>query len=586
MARLELQGTSVSPGIGVGRTVLCMAGSDTVPVRHIRATQVDAEIERFEMARLATVDQLASIQRTTAKELGQQDASIYSAMATVLQDPDARRQVHEAVQSEQLAAESAIESLLERFELLFRSMEGLHSRDWSADLRDPWRAVQRTLLEEDTVTGLARPGAIVLVAQELTPTLMTRFPRERLAGVLTERGGQFSHGAVIARSFGIPTVVGLRGITDLAREGEGVVVYASQATALLGAVRREFAQAKLRAGQQEELRDRLRKMAARPGRTADGHPVAICANIESPQDLDTIPIDSIEGVGLFRTEFVYMDRPSFPSESEQASVYIDVVRRMPGRPVVFRTIDIGGDKRLRYFKTPDEENPVLGWRGIRIVLEWPDLLLAQLGALLLARRHGDVRVLLPMVTTLDEVLDVRERFFQLKADLGPEASEDLPVGAMIEVPAAAMALREIAEVVDFVSVGTNDLVQYLMAADRDNPWVSRLYQPYHPAHLRLLLHIGEICKDVGTPLSVCGEMAGEPAGALFLVGAGFESLSMAGSCVLEVKALLRVVRLQELQAMAREAADQATAAQAREVVDRLLSECWTRVEGLNDPLSP
>ena len=572
MARLELNGIGIAPGVGIGTALLVRSHtSSPVPQRRLEPNEALAAWQQLEDARQAAIRRLGEIQSATARELGIQDAAIYGAQAAVLQDPEAVRDLKRMVCEEHYAPESAVQALLDKFGALFDQLEGGDMKTWAADLRDPWHVVLRALGDEEEVR-VGSSGPLVLVAEELTPTLLTRFPREDVVGVVCTRGGRFSHGAVVARSFGIPTVSGVDSVHVKLRSGERCVVFGREGRLLVGAAAAEEESAARLAEDRRRMQGELTAAATEAGRTRDGHPVRISANIESPRDLDMFDTATVAGIGLFRTEFAYMERASFPSAQEQTAMYASVLERFPGKPVVFRTLDVGGDKTLRYFHTPDEANPALGWRGLRMSLEWQDLFLMQLQALRDCRALGQPHILLPMVTTVEELLRAKE---VLAALCGGEEL-GVPLGVMIEVPAAAIALEDIIEEVDFVSVGTNDLTQYLFAVDRDNPWVADLYQPYHPANLRLLLQIARVCQEAERPATVCGEMAGQRPGALFLAGAGYTGLSMAASFVPEIKALLREADLAELQRVAREAAACRTAEQAVERLRSATDAAWER----------
>lgn len=575
MARLELFGQTVAPGIGTGAIAFADdGGAQEVPVRHITEDQVKSAGLLFDAARKRAIRKLERVQAATARELGIQDAAIYGAQIAVLQDPSALREIRELISDKLMAPESAIHSVVEKFSQLFENLEGGDMKNWAGDLRDPWFAVQRELAIGKQET-LASPdsGPVILVAEELVPSLATRLPREKLAGIICKRGGRFSHGAVVARSFGIPTVTGVDQLSQQCIPGESAVIYADNARLLLGADQAEREAASEKAEQKAVLRDVLTEHAAQPATTACGAEVSVMVNVESPRDLNMFDANIVDGVGLFRTEFAYMERPTFPSSSEQAKIYRQLLDHFPGKPVVFRTLDIGNDKTLRYFSMPDERNPALGWRGLRLVLKWKDLLLAQIQALVEARPHGDLRIMLPMLTVAEEVHEVRKLIRQVL----PDDVESPPIGAMLEVPAAAMALSEIVEEVDFVSVGTNDLVQYLFAVDRDNPWVADLYQPFHPAHLRVLLHVAKTCNKAGVPVSVCGEMAGQLEGALFMVGAGFDHMSVSPPFVPELKAVLKVLRKEDLRELAHVAAACKDSASAFALLSEVARQAWGTV---------
>lgn len=574
MTRLELKGLPVAPGIVVGTAVLVDAAEEVGRERRIATTQVAAALQLFEGARNRAIKSLEVVQGATAQELGLQDAAIFGAQIAVLQDPAALDEIRDLIRTELYAPESAIQIVVEKFSKLFEALEGGDIKNWAADLRDPWHAVQRELAI-DRSDELADPdgGPLILIAEELVPSLLTRVPRERLAGVVCARGGRFSHGAVVARSFGVPTVTGVEQIVARVEPGEALVLYAESGRVLLGADEAERSAAQQRSEENAAVQGQLLADAREPAVTRCGQTIPIYVNVESPRDLASIDADRVDGVGLFRTEFAYMERPTFPAVAEQAEMYREVLRHFPDKPVVFRTLDIGNDKQLRYFTTPTEANPALGWRGLRLGLHWKDLLLAQIQALIEAGDAGEVKVLLPMVTLREEVSETRAL---IRATLPPD-SKMPPLGCMIEVPAAAMALREIASEVDFVSVGTNDLVQYLFAVDRDNPWVADLYQPYHPAHLRVLHHIAKTCAEAETPVSVCGEMAGEMEGALFLVGAGFSQLSVATPFVPQLKAILRRFSRQELADLSRAASQQATAEEAHQLLREAAERAWGEI---------
>jgi phosphotransferase system enzyme I (PtsI) len=575
VVRQELNGTHIAPGVGVGSVFVALTHTKTrIPLRRIEEDDADHAWKLLRAARHAALKELEEIQTATAKELGLQDAAIYAAQAAVLQDPEALKDLRKWVYEELMAPESAIQALLDKFGKLFDNLEGGDMKSWAADLRDPWNSVLRELSEGDVEAARSGgPGLLVLVAEELTPTLVVSYPREKIAAIVCSRGGRYSHGAVLARSFGIPTVTGLDAVDERVRSGQSCVVFGDAGQVVLNATAKEREAALTLAAERAHVRVVLASAAKEAGHTKDGTKVKVQVNIESPRDLDMFDLETVNGVGLFRTEFAYMERPSFPSVEEQQKIYASVLGRFRDKPVVFRTLDIGGDKPLRYFQTPEEGNPALGWRGLRLSLKWQDLFLMQLQALRDCRHDGQVHIMLPMVTNVEEIQKAKDLLLAISGD----GELDVRFGVMIEVPAAAMALPDIVEEVDFISVGTNDLTQYLFAVDRDNPWVSDLYQPYHPANLRVLRYIARICREAGVPATVCGEMAGQPAGAFFLTGVGFEGLSMSPLFVPEIKALLREVDIESLQKAAYRAARASTAKDAMGILEAETSSAWQKV---------
>jgi len=576
VVRLELNGTAVASGVGAGTIVLILPPAGAQQPRRVLAEgEQAAALQLFERAHARALERLAEVQDATALELGLQDAAIYGAQAAVLRDPEALQEIRGAIRGERLAPESAIQAFLDRLGGVFEALEGGEMKSWAADLRDPWMQVLHELGEGAEVAMLASAGSqkLILVAEELTPSLLTRVPRARIAGILCARGGRFSHGAMVARAAGIPTVAGLDQVHLRAQAGESAVVYGDEGRVLLGVAPAELESARERAEAMGRMRRSLAEAARQPCVTQDGTPIEILANIESPRDLEIFDLGCVDGVGLFRTEFAYMERPSFPSAEEQTRLYTGVLKRLAGRPVTFRTLDVGADKQLRYLTLPHEANPALGWRGLRLGLAWQDILLLQLQAFLASGGAGQIRILLPMVTTVEEVRAVKKMMQALPPAAGPRPL----LGAMIEVPAAVMGLRDLLRETDFVSVGTNDLTQYLFAVDRDNPWVSSLYQPYHPAHLRVLRMIARQCTAARQPFAVCGELAGQAAGALFLAGAGFRSLSMAATFVPEIKALLRASEMEVLRATANRALRCRTAGEASAVLEAAVAQAWKKV---------
>jgi phosphotransferase system enzyme I (PtsI) len=393
----------------------------------------------------------------------------------ILRDPRALSDVEHAIAEERINAEAAVKLLIERYQETFGKLEGDSVRAVGSDVSDPWRYVLNVLLERDREQVLQAGEPVILAAPELTPAVVTFVARERLLGIAAETGGRFSHGAVLARSLGLPCVVGLPNLLARLEQGMKLAVDGDHGFVLLAPSEQQIGEFLERKRTLEGRRDTYRAEAARPGTTRDGHSMQVLVNIESVRDLDTFDLRHTDGVGLLRTEFLYLERNEFPSEEEQYRLYRRVLERMEGRPTTLRLLDIGGDKPLPYFQTPFEANPALGWRGIRITLRWRDLLRVQLRALLRASPAGNLRILMPMISSLEEVREVHRLFERgphaarragLRHGRGPPGGRD-DRGAL-----ALLELDRIVREVDFVSVGTNDLVQYLLAVDRDNPWVA------------------------------------------------------------------------------------------------------------------
>lgn len=572
MAQLRIiKGVAVAPGLAMGPVHVVRATPDVVPTWSVPEDEVEPEIARLHQALDHTADELRRRQRIVAAQAGERDAEIFSVHRMLLQDPSTLKRVEATIREQRINAEAGVQALIERFQHTLGALEGDSVRGYAADFSDPWRGVLDSLMKSEREHMVSTGEQVVLAAAELTPQVVTFLERERVLAVITETGGRFSHGAVLARSFGVPCVVGLSNLLTRLEQGMRVSVDGDKGTVQLRPDQDDVDRFLQRLTRRHARRKALAVHAALPAITPDGRTLSVLVNIESVRDFDTFELTHSDGVGLLRTEFMYMERPHFPSEEEQYRLYRRVLERMDGRPVTLRTLDIGNDKQLPYFKTPQEANPALGWRGLRISIEWQDLLRVQLRAALRASVHGDLRLLLPMVSSLEEVREVHRVFDDVRRQLvehGYEIAANTPVGIMIEVPSSVLCLERIIEEVDFVSVGTNDLVQYLLAVDRDNPWVSRLYDPQHPAVVWALSHVARIARAAGKPCSVCGEMAGDYATALMLLGVGYDSVSVAPNFLPEIKYAVRQTPFAEARRIAESVEREVTC----EGVQRVLAE--------------
>lgn len=570
MQSRDIQGTAVSPGLALGPVHVIHAGPD-VPTWSVSRENVPLEIGRLASALNVASEHLEERRRRVAATTGEKDAEIFAVHRLILQDPGAMKEVEKAIAEQRINAEAAVQMLITRFEATMGSLEGDSVRAYASDVSDPWRLVLDVLMERDREMVAQADLKVILAAAELTPKVATFLERDKVLGIVTETGGRFSHGAVLARSFGIPCVVGIPNLLARLEQGMTVSLDGNHGVVQLRPTEEEVDAFLLRKRSFEARRAELALDSARPVETPDGHAFGIHVNVESIRDLDTFDVSHVDGVGLLRTEFLYLERNSFPSEEEQYRMYRRVVERMNGRPVVLRLLDIGGDKPLPYFQAPVETNPALGWRGIRITLQWRDFLRVQLRAMLRASAVGDTRILLPMVTSVEEVLEIHELFDTLRAELveqGYEIAEHVPVGAMIEVPSTLLTLTDLCKEVDFVSVGTNDLVQYLLAVDRDNSRVASLYDPQHPAVVRALQKIATRAAEANCPASVCGDISGDPAAAVLLTGMGYTSVSVAPQFVPEVKHAVRRTSMKAARALVEDVLAQSSAEGVRARLDR------------------
>jgi phosphotransferase system enzyme I (PtsI) len=578
MQPVKIQGTAVAPGLATGPVHIVFTKAADVPTWTVARDEVPVEIGRLASALNTAAERLEERQRLVASTAGKKDAEIFAVHRMILQDPRAMSDVEHAISEQRINAEAAVKLLIDRFESTLGKLEGDSVRAYASDVSDPWRYVLDVLLERDRLEVAEGVEPVVLAASELTPAVVTFLARERLLAVVAEAGGRFSHAAVLARSLGLPCVIGLTNLLARLEQGMTIAVDGDRGTVLLDPSELHLREFLERKRSLEKRRDSLRAEAARPGTTPDGQRLLVQVNIESVRDLDTFDLGHTDGVGLLRTEFLYLERSQFPSEEEQYRLYRRVLERMEGKPCTLRLLDIGNDKPLPYFQAPAEKNPALGWRGIRIMLQWRDLLRVQLRALLRASPAGDLRILMPMISSLEEIHEVHRLFSETRAQLqgqGYPTAEDVPVGAMIEVPSALLELERIVQSVDFISVGTNDLVQYLLAVDRDNSWVSSLYDPHHPAVVRALREAARVARQAGKPCSVCGDVAADPAMTLLLLGLGYDAVSVAPQFVPEIKYAIRHTPIVLARSLASEVMDQEAALGVREIVERQRRRLWS-----------
>ncbi len=553
---LKLKGVAAASGIAIAPLVHFHGDLAFIPTRTLEAQEVDGEQQRLDDAIAGASAAILDLSRDLAIDLTDHELKIYDAQLALLHDKTLLAELRRTIEGDRVNAEVAVQRVISRYESVFERMEDVAMRERAADLRDVGRQVLAVLLERERSSLVAEGHDYVFAADEFLPSDAGAVDRKHLKGIVTARGGKYSHGAILARSLGIPSVVAVDELMQKVRSGTRVIVDGESGAVICDPDDEDIERYRRLAAEQAEADRRVFEVRFLSARTPDGVSIKLMANVESTRDLGGVEEAIVDGIGLFRTEFAFMERRQFPTEDEQVELYHQAIEWANGKVVTFRTLDVGGDKPLPYFKTPDERNPVLGWRGLRISLDWPDLLYTQVRALLRASAGGRARILLPMVTHVDEIVRCRAVVEEIKADLaaaGEDFDDHIELGAMIEVPAIVGVLDEVLREVDFVSVGTNDLVQYLLAVDRDNPRIAQMYTPYHPGVLRTLARIAEVCNAHGKPVSICGEIAGDHYFSALLLGLGFRELSMAPVFLPRVKLMVRTFGLAECEALAREA---------------------------------
>ena len=571
-----LQGIAASDGIAIAK-VYTLTEPD-LSFTKISVEDTDKEISRLEEALVVSTKEIELIKETALKNLGEEEAQVFEAHLMVLSDPELVGQVKDAITSQKVNAEHALKEVSDMFISIFAGMEdNPYMQERAADIRDVSKRILANLLGVKIPSPATIKDEVVVVAGDLTPSDTAQLNRKYVKAFVTDIGGRTSHSAIMARSLEIPAIVGTKEITSLAKDGDLIIIDGLSGDVFLNpsedVVAEYRAKAEAFAAQQAEWE----KLKDADTFTKDGHQVELAANIGTPKDLEGVIHNGAEGVGLYRTEFLYMDSHDMPTEEDQFEAYKAVLEGMNGKPVVVRTMDIGGDKELPYLPLPHEMNPFLGYRAIRISLNEPEMFRTQLRALLRASVYGKLRIMFPMIATLNDFRGAKALLLEEKAKLvaeGVAVSDDIQVGIMIEIPAAAVLAHQFAKEVDFFSIGTNDLIQYTMAADRMNERVSYLYQPYNPSILTLIKHVIDSAHKEGKWAGMCGEMAGDQTAVPLLVGLGLDEFSMSASSVLKTRSLISKLTLSDMQALADKAINECATVQE---VEALVEEAVSKI---------
>jgi phosphoenolpyruvate-protein phosphotransferase (PTS system enzyme I) len=566
-------GLPISEGISFGPIRVLRWGVPEVPHATVEPDRADEEVERFHAARTAARSRLEEIRAATEERLGALEARIFEPQLLMLDDGEVVDGTVRYIRENHLTAARAFHWRMLELQARWVRTSNPMVLDRLNDLEDLVIRVLHRLLdlpEPDTVPGESEPA--ILVARTLTPSLTVQFEKDRILGIATDLGTRTSHWAILARSMEIPAVAGLVDISRTARDGQEAILDGRIGRLVLDPEDRERRIYRERQVRIQEWEDELAQIAGLDAVTLDGQPVALRANIDLPSEAIRAAQHGAEGVGLFRTEFLVVGRRSMPQEEEQYQAYRQVAAAFPNRAVIVRTFDLGGDKFPMFLHMPAEENPFLGWRAIRVCLDRLELFRPQLRAVLRATEHGDVRIMLPLVNDVEEVVRVRELLSEEENALRAEGipfSSAYKLGILVETPAAALDAAELARYCDFFSIGTNDLVQYTLAVDRTNARLANLYNPFHPSVVRQLHQVSRAARAAGIEVSVCGEMAANPLGTFLLLGLDITALSVAWPALPEVKKVIRAFRIEHARAAARRALAAPT---SREVTAALAEE--------------
>jgi len=556
LREIELKGVGVSPGVVHGPAFLLTSDDVRVVERPIDEDEIPREIARFEEAVIATRDQLREIQGRVEKAMGAKHAGIFDAHLLVVDDHSFMEEVIRGLRTMRRNVESVLSTVAERYSTVLAQLDDDYLRERAADVKDVTRRILRNLAgQSSSVLGHLREPCIV-IANDLAPSDTATLDPKKVLGFATDLGSPTSHTAIMARALDIPAVVGLHDASVRVSQGDTVLLDGSKGLLILHPSPETLERYGQIAQARQNVRAQLDRLRDAPAETLDGYQIRLAANIELPNDVEAVLRHGAAGIGLFRTEFMFLSRARAPDENEQARAYEQVAHRLAPADVVIRTMDIGGDKFASSLKTPPEMNPFLGWRAIRFCLAQPQIFLTQLRAILRASVHRNVKIMYPMISNVDEVIQANRLLDQAKAELkqqGVEFDEDIEVGIMIEVPSAALTARLMAPHVRFFSIGTNDLIQYTLAVDRVNERITYLYEPTHPAILQLIYHVVEVARDHALWTSVCGEMAGDPVLAPLLLGLGVDELSMSPHLLPLVKGMIRRMDYRHLERLAADA---------------------------------
>ena len=563
-----LKGIAASDGVAVAKAYLLV--QPDLSFETVTVEDISAEEARLDAALAASQDELSVIREKAVESLGEEAAAVFDAHLMVLADPEMTGQIKETIRAKQVNAEAALTEVTNMFIAIFEGMDdNPYMQERAADIRDVTKRVLANLLGKKLPNPATIDEESIIVAHDLTPSDTAQLNKKFVKAFVTDIGGRTSHSAIMARTLEIAAVLGTNNITELVKDGDILAVSGITGEVVINPTEEQIAEFKVAGEAYAKQKAEWAQLKDAPTVTADGKHFELAANIGTPKDVEGVNDNGAEAVGLYRTEFLYMDSQDFPTEEDQYEAYKAVLEGMNGKPVVVRTMDIGGDKELPYFDLPKEMNPFLGYRALRISISETgnQMFRTQLRALLRASVHGKLRIMFPMVALLTEFRTAKGILEEEKAKLvaeGVAVADDIEVGIMIEIPAAAMLADQFAKEVDFFSIGTNDLIQYTMAADRMNEQVSYLYQPYNPSILRLINNVIKAAHAEGKWAGMCGEMAGDQTAVPLLVGMGLDEFSMSATSILRTRSLMKKLDTAKME----------------EYANRALTECSTMEEVL------
>ena len=567
-----ISGIPASPGIVFGKALVLKEEKIVLDMQKIKDSQVDEEIARFYAGREAAVEQLNSIKERAYQSLGEEKAAIFEGHLMILEDEELEEEIIDYLRSNHVNAAVAANVVIDQQVAILSEIDDEYLKERAGDIRDIGNRLIKNILGMHIVDLGEINEEAILVAYDLTPSETAQLNLDKVLGFVTDIGGRTSHTSIMARSLELPAIVGTNNVTELVNTGDFLILDALNNVVYVNPSQEDIQRLKALQAKLADEKAELAKLKDLPALTLDGHRVDVVANIGTIRDIEGAERNGAEGVGLYRTEFLFMDRDQLPTEEEQFIAYKDVVEAMNGNLVILRTMDVGGDKELPYLDLPKEMNPFLGWRAIRIALDRREILNAQLRAVLRASAYGKLAVMFPMIISVEEIRELKSVIEELKVELrneGKAFDENIQIGVMVETPSAAVNAKFLAKEVDFFSIGTNDLTQYTLAVDRGNELISHLYNPMSPSVLSLIKQVIDASHAEGKWTGMCGELAGDERATVLLLGMGLDEFSMSAISVPQIKKLIRNVNYQDAKLLAEKALQQPTAAE----IERLVIDC-------------
>ena len=569
-----ISGISAAPGIAIGRVFIYSHDTPAIPRYEIAEEDVAREMERFQEAAANAHEELEELKRSGGGEINDEQLQILDSHLLMVQDPDFHEKVHDGIVESLMNVEWVLYESVQRLLDRLNSSESEELKERSSDLHDVTNRVLSHLMKRERYSLADLDHEVVLVAHDLLPSDAIAMRKRMVLGIATDAGGRTSHTAILARSFEIPSVLGLSYVSRMAENDELIIVDGNHGKVVLDPDEETLARYERESQEWQRHEVQLMRLHDLPAETRDGKLIELKANIEVPDEVEAVHTHGGTGVGLYRSEFLFLEGDTLPSEEQQIAAYREVLEALPEYPVTIRTLDVGGDKVTPQLEGMDEQNPILGWRAIRFCLSNRDIFRTQLRALLRASVYGNLNIMFPMISGLEELQEALDFLGEVRDDLKAEGHDvaDVPVGIMIEVPSAAMVSDILARKSHFFSVGTNDLIQYTIAVDRGNERIAYLYEPFHPGVLRLLRLVVENGHANGIPVAMCGEMAGDPLATVLLLGLGFDELSMSGGSIPEVKRIVRAVSVREAEELVGEAMEMNSFKEVDRYVRHLMGE--------------